>query len=50
MKGLKNKRSADVEMPPRRPSKKRDANNGFVKKVGNMSKVAREKWRKERRC
>ena len=30
-------------MPPRRSGKKRDANNGFVEKGGNMSKVAREK-------
>ena len=43
MKGLTNKASAGVEMPPRRSGKKRDANNGFVKKGGNMSKVARAK-------
>ena len=42
MKGLTNKASAGVEMPPRRSGKKRDANNEFVKKGGNMSKVARE--------
>ena len=43
MKGLTNKAIAGVEMPPRRSGKKRDANNGFVKTGGNMSKVAREK-------
>jgi hypothetical protein len=42
MKGLTAKASAGVKMPPRRTGKKRDAENQFVKKGGNMSKVARE--------
>ncbi len=49
MKGLINKASAGVEMPPLRSGKKRDAKDEFVKKGGNKSKVAREEWREERR-